>query len=200
MKLNLKENINKIPAVIYILFLSGLGFVIGVLTIGLWRENWLVSENILEQDLICRINKLCIDKRALFFLCLGRRLRAFFLLFLLGFSSVNVFSNVMFFFLYGLYMGSVIELFALSYGWQGIMMYLALVLPQGIFYSLGFVILGCWCWNLEKITTTIVNRKAEKMKRVRGVSHVVAAFILVFLGCAAESYISLEFFFLIFKR
>ena len=198
MKLDLKGKVYKIPSVILVLLISGFGFVTGVLTVGLGQENWLVSEKILEQDFICRINEICIDKRALFFLCLGRRLRAFFLLFLLAFSSVNVFSNVLFFFLHGLYVGSVMELFTVRYGWQGIMMYLSLVLPQGIFYVLGFVILGCWCWNLEKITITVVNRKAEKVKKVRGITRVVIAFLLIFLGCAAESYISLEIFYLFF--
>ena len=198
MKLDLKGKVYKIPSVILILLISGFGFVTGVLTIGLGQENWLVSEKILEQDFICRINEICIDKRALFFLCLGRRLRTFFLLFLLAFSSVNVFSNVLFFFLHGLYVGSVMELFTVRYGWQGIMMYLSLVLPQGIFYVLGFVILGCWCWNLEKIAITVVNRKAEKVKKVRGISRVATAFLLIFLGCAAESYISLEIFYLFF--
>lgn len=199
LRLNLKENANKIPTVSYILFISGLGFMIGVLTVGLRQENWLVSGNILEQDFICRIRELSIDKRALFFLCLGKRLRAFFILFLLAFSSVNIFSNILFFALHGWYVGSVMELFAVRYGWQGIMMYLSLVLPQGILYVLGFVLLGCWCWNLENMATTVVNRKVEKMKKIKGVSRVIIALLFVFGGCVLESYLSLEIFFLFFK-
>lgn len=198
LKFNLKENTSKIPSVIYVLFIGGLGFVTGVLTIGLKQGNWLVSGNVLEQDFICRINELCIDKRALFFLCLGKRLRAFFILFLLAFSSVNVFSNVLFFFLHGLYIGSLVELFAVRYGWQGIVMYLSLVAPQGIFYVPGFVILGCWCWNLEKITTAVMGRKKEKVKKVSGILRVAVAFILILLGCIVECCISIDLYSLFF--
>ena len=198
LRLNLKENANKIPAVIYILLISGVGFIIGVLTIGLKQENWLISGDILEQDFIYRIKELSIDKRALFFLCLGKRLRAFFILFLLAFSSVNRFSNVLFFILYGWYVGSIIELFAVRYGWQGIMMYLSLVLPQGILYVLGFVILGCWCWNLENMVAKTVNQKVEKVKKINGISRIIIAFLFVFVGCVLESYISLEIFLLFF--
>ena len=198
MKQNLKKITSRIPSVIYILFFGALGFVIGVLKIGLWQENWLVSGGILAPDFIDRIHELCVDKRALFFLCLGRRLRAFFILFLLAFSTVNVFSNMFFFWLYGVYIGSVMELFVVRYGWQGIMMYVSLVFPQGIFYTLGFVILGCWCLNLEKTVASALNKKLEKAKKVRGVSRLTAAFLFILLGSLLESFMCLEIFQLFF--
>ena len=72
----------KIPPMIWILILSILGFVIGTLTIAFRQENWLIKEGILNEEFIYDTESLMIDKRALFFLCFGRRIRAFFLLFL----------------------------------------------------------------------------------------------------------------------
>ena len=194
----MKRIINRIPPIVFIMILSVLGFVTGILTIVLWQENWLISGEILEQEFIYKIRNMNIDKRALFFLCLGKRLRAFFILFLLAFSSVNIFSNVLFFLLSGLYVGSVMELFAVRYGMQGILIYLSLVLPQGIFYVIGFMTLGCYCLKLEKIPVLSSNIKVEKLKRTGDRGKIVAAFIFIFGGILLESYVNLEIFFLAF--
>ncbi len=190
----MKKVINKIPAVLLIFIISTLGFIIGVLTIALWQENWLVNEEILNREFIYRIKDLNIDKRALFFLCLGKRLRAFFILFLLAFSTVNIFVNIIFFSLSGLYIGGIMELFAIRYGMQGIVMYLSLVLPHGIFYVTGFIILGCWCFNLQRNTISALNKKKEKLKRIRDVGRLGIAFIFILIGIILECFVNLEIF------
>lgn len=189
---------NRIPPILFIILISILGFISGVLTIALWQENWLVNEGILNQEFIYEIKDLNIDKRALFFLCLGKRLRAFFILSLLAFSVVNVFSNTVFFLLNGFYIGSMMELFAIRYGMQGIMMYLSLTLPQGFFYIIGFITLGCWCLNLEKktIDIPITNRNAEKLQRGGKKGRLIIAFLIILVGIILESFVNLEFFLL----
>ena len=166
----------------------------GVLTIALWQENWLVSEKILEQDFICRINEFCIDKRALFFLCLEKRLGAFFLLFLLAFSSVNVWANIFFSFLNGLYMGSIIELMSMRYGIQGILMYMLLVLPHGFFYTVGYLKLGCWCLKIEKSIYEELRKKEAKVRYFKNKGSLIAALVWVLLGVVLESYVNLKIF------
>ena len=188
---------NRIPPILLILFMSVLGFITGVLTIALWQENWLVNEGILNQDFIYKIEDLNIDKRALFFLCFGKRLRAFFLLFLLAFSSVNVFTNVIFFFLNGLYIGSIMELFIIRYGMQGLLMYLFFVLPQGIFYMIGFLVLGCWCLGQERVGNER-RKKKEKIQTVKDQGRLGVSFMFVFVGIILESYVNSKIFFLIF--
>ena len=193
---------NRIPPILLILFMSILGFITGVLTIALWQENWLVNEGILNQDFIYKIEDINIDKRALFFLCFGKRLRAFFLLFLLAFSSVNVFTNVIFFFLNGLYIGSIMELFIIRYGMQGLLMYLSFVLPQGIFYMIGFLVLGCWCLGQERVGNERVGnerrKKKEKIQTVKDQGRLGVSFMFVFVGIILESYVNSKIFFLIF--
>lgn len=193
--ISLKKIQNKIPSIIWIIALSVLGFVIGTLTIALRQENWLIHEGILNQEFICNIESISIDKRALFFLCLGRRIRAFFLLLLLSFSSVNIFMNCVFFLINGFYTGSILELFAIRYGMQGIGMYFTMVFPQGICYALGFGILGCWCLNQEKIQGNVQNKKIGKLKNIRSGKVLIMSFFMILIGIILESYINPKIFF-----
>lgn len=186
----------KIPPIFLLMLLSGFGFFIGVFSLALWQGNFLVSDNVLGQEFMYQIADLRIDKRALFFLCFWKRFRAFFLLFLLAFSSVNLFTNVVFFFLNGLYIGSMMELFAMRYGVQGILMYLSFVLPQGIFYVIGFLSLGCWCLKLEWTQDNFVNRKIGKIKTGLNKKTLIVAFLFILAGVLLESFINSEIFFL----
>ena len=185
----------KIQPTVIVLFFCILGFLTGVFTLALWHENFLVAENVLGQDFLYSISDVEIDKRALFFLSLERRLRAFFLLFLLTFSSVNFFCNIVFFFLNGLYVGSIIELFTIRYGLQGILIYLSFVLPQGVFYVMGFLTLGCWCLRLEMKQGKNMNKKVGKIKTEFNKKELVIAFLLVFIGILMESFVNPKIFF-----
>ena len=185
---------NSITPIIWILALSSLGFVMGTLTIAVGQENWLIKEGILNQEFISNTELLIIDKRALFFLCLGRRIRAFFLLLLLSFSSVNIFFNSFFFLISGIYTGSIMELFSIRYGMQGIGMYFTMIFPQGIFYVLGFWILGCWCLNQEKLQSNTKNKKLKKLRNIKNKRSVFIAFLLVLIGIILESYVNPKIF------
>lgn len=185
---------NRISPILFIIFIGVIGFITGVMTIALWQENWLISNGVLEQEFVYKIEDLNIDKRALFFLCFGKRLRAFFILFLLAFSSINVFANIIFFLLSGLYIGSIMEVFTIRYGMQGIFMYLSFTLPQGIFYILGFLSLGCWCLNLEKTQGTTVDRKMEKLRKINDKRRLVCSLVLILTGILLESYVNTKIF------
>lgn len=188
----MKKILNTIPSVLLIVIIALSGFIIGVLTIVFGMEKQLLSQEIISQELLGQIKNLTIDKRAVFFLCLGKRLRVFLVLFLLAFSKVNVFVNFLFFFLNGFYMGSVMEVFAVRYGMQGIAAYLSLTLPQGIFYIIGFMLLGCWCLNLEKIT--ISHKNMEKIKKAGDRVRFIISFLMIFIGIVFESYVNPEVF------
>jgi len=183
----------RISPILLIFIISILGFISGILTIALWQENWLITDGILNQDYIYKIEELTIDKRALFFLCLEKRLRAFLLLFLLAFSSVNIFTNVLFFFLHGLYIGSVMELLVIRYGMQGFCMYASFILPQGIFYFIGYLSLGCWCLKMEKGAGGERSDKKEKIQQFRNKGQLLLSFISVLIGIMLESYVNSYF-------
>lgn len=185
----------EIPPIILIAFVVFVGFIAGVLSIALWKENWLISEGILNSEFISDITELKIDKRALFFLCLGRRMRAFFLLFLLSFSSVNSWVNFAFFLLSGFFAGSVVEILTIRYGMQGIAMYFTMIFPQGLCYILGFLILGCWCLKRESIERSLRERKIQKIRKIENKKAIIISCVLILAGIIIESYINPKIFF-----
>lgn len=185
----------EIPPIILITFVVFVGFIAGVLSIALWKENWLISEGILNSEFISDITELKIDKRALFFLCLGKRMRAFFLLFLLSFSSVNSWVNFAFFLLSGFFAGSVVEILTIRYGMQGIAMYFTMIFPQGLCYILGFLILGCWCLKRESIERSLRERKIQKIRKIENKKAIIISCVLILVGIIIESYINPKIFF-----
>ena len=166
----------EIPPIILIAFVVFVGFIAGVLSIALWKENWLISEGILNSEFISDITELKIDKRALFFLCLGRRMRAFFLL-------------------SGFFAGSVVEILTIRYGMQGIAMYFTMIFPQGLCYILGFLILGCWCLKRESIERSLRERKIQKIRKIENKKAIIISCVLILAGIIIESYINPKIFF-----
>lgn len=194
----MKKIRDKISPLILLGIVCAAGIVSGIVTIAFWQENWLITEGILNQDFISKIEELIIDKRALFFLCLEKRLSAFLLLFLLAFSSINIVINILFLFLNGLYIGSILELLTIRYGMQGTFMYLAFVFPQGIFYAMGYLILGCWCLSLERNTKGQKNKKRDKVCQFTDKGRLMIALLFIVIGIVLESYVNLKILKMIF--
>ena len=188
----------KIPSIVVLLTIGCIGFLAGVLTISLWQENWLLRNNIMEKDFVETIQSLSVDKRALFFLCLGKRLRAFFLLFLLSFSSVNVFCVLSYFWFCGFSIGSILELLIIRYGIQGVFLYLSFIVPQGVFYVLSTLVLGCWCLNGENGIKGQRNRKIQKICHGKKKKLLLLSLLMIFLGAYLESNINKKFFLMFF--
>lgn len=188
-----------VTPLVYILLITFIGFITGVLSIALWKENFFFGDGILEQKFIFKIQDVNMDKRALFFLCLGRRLRAFFLLFLLAYSSVNVLSNTLFFSLNGFYIGSVMELLAIRYGIQGLWIYMGMIFPQGIFYAFGFACLGCWCLNMEVRQEQGIRGKVKKIQNSIDWKKILLSLGAILLGIILESYVNVFFYKILIK-
>lgn len=138
-------------------FISIFGFMLGTVMVSLWQDNLFFQNCILDSDFIHEIGNLYVDKRALFFLCLEKRLRAFFVMILMSSSVWNWGTVLFFFFFHGFAVGSMVELMIIRYGWQGIMLYFSAIFPQSIFYILGYLILGCWCLRRGKRTFADMN-------------------------------------------
>lgn len=176
----------KVAPFICIITISVLGFITGVICIALWQENWLLKENVLNMEAIHDMQHIYMDKRALFFLCLGKRLRAFFVLVFMSFTSMN-FCSVLFYYCFrGFAVGSVVELLLIQYGMQGGLLYLSCVLPQAVLYVPGYMCVGCWC----------LQQKANAKRQ--GISRLMIAFILILLGIIMESFWEQKFFFMFF--
>ena len=171
-----------------------LGFVTGVLVVALGKDNFLLNDGILNSEFLMKMQDINVDKRSLFFLCLGERLRAFILMVLLAYSTINVFYCNLYFALQGFYIGSVMELLAIRYGGYGMFLYLGMIFPHGIFYGLGFLCLGCWCLQLEKTSETGIRRKVEKLRDNSNRIKVWIALGFILVGVILESYVNLGIF------
>ena len=171
-----------------------LGFVAGVLMVAFGSENFLISDGILNDEFMLKMQNIYVDKRNFFFMCLGERLRTFFLMFLLAYSSVNIFYCNLFFGLQGFFIGSVMELLAVRYGGKGIFIYLEMIFPQGILYALGFLCLGCWCLHLEENSEIGVRKKMVKIQSGASKKKPWIALALILTGVILESYVNVELF------
>ena len=184
-------NVKKSLSIPFIVFVSMIGFMLGIMMISLWQDNLFFQEQILNADFIGEINNIYVDKRALFFLCLKKRLCAFFIMLLLSTSVWNITFVLSFFVFQGFAVGSIVEILIIRYGWQGLVLYFSMVFPQCICYLLGYFILGYWCLYREK------ERKQSDLDKV-SMGKVLVAFSLNLLGIYIESVFSLKIFSLFF--
>lgn len=182
------KKIKSLPPIIYLSIIYTISFLAGcccLIVIGNISE---VSYFYLEEDFFHRLNNITVNNNALFVLCLWKRLScAFFLILLsysilgkgvcLGFASFVAFSN-----------GFLLEGLIVKYGVQGILIYLAAILPQGILYGTGYTLLLISCIHMNKV------RKSEReLMNERGMYkiRVGLAIIIIILGCIGEGYLNL---------
>lgn len=126
------------------------GFLFGSILTSLTRDHWLAIIPWLDPDTFWKIEELDVNKRALFFLVIEKRLGAFFLFWLLSKSIFGRLVNVVFFFLQGFFVGLVMELMIIKYGIRGMFFYFGMIFPQGLCYLLGYFILGLLFWKRSK--------------------------------------------------
>ena len=185
-------NVNKILSMPFLVFVGMIGFLLGIMMISLWQDNIFFQEQVLNADFIFEINNLYVDKRALFFLCLRKRLSAFFIMLLLSTSAWNVAIVLSFFVFQGFAVGSIVEVLIIQYGCQGIMLYFSTVFPQCICYSCGYFMLGYWCLNRG-------NHRSQMDLNKMGFRKVFIAFVVNLLGIYLESVFSLKIFSIFFN-
>lgn len=136
-----RESTYNIPGLaIAALFVTG--YLAGIACVCFLQDTWLQQWNFFGLKLLQQAEHFQIDKTALFFLCIRKRLSAFFLLWLLSFSSVRWISTGGFFLFSGLAAGTVMEALAIRYGIRGLGFYLALILPQALCYVPAFFTIG----------------------------------------------------------
>ena len=176
----------KIPSLPCISVICTVGFLLGIVMLSLWQDNLFFQNEILNIDFINEMNHVYVDKRALFFLCMRKRLRAFFVLTIMSVSVWNLSIVLSFFAFQGFAVGAIMELLVIRYGGKGFIVYLASVFPHGILYLWGYFILGCWCLNAK-------TREADDKKK--GV--LLASFMIILGGIYLESMFSLKIFLMI---
>ena len=54
----MNQSRDRISPLLLIIIISILGFVIGIFTIAIWQDNWLITNGILNQDFMYKIDEL----------------------------------------------------------------------------------------------------------------------------------------------
>ncbi len=155
-----------------------LGFLGGMLW-ALLDERWMELSILLGWDRLWKIGQMEIDKRALFFLVCGKRLRAFFILWVFSLTVLRRGMAFGFFFFWGLSTGIAVQLLALLYGGWSLLLYPALVLPQILFYVPAFWGMGSLC----------IKEEAPGRKEM---AESLGFLMLLLAGGAAEAWVGLE--------
>ncbi|MGN1314186.1 MAG: stage II sporulation protein M [Lachnospiraceae bacterium] len=169
--------------ILLILFL--LCFFIGLFFSSLTRESQIWDMTGLEPVYLGKIEHLSIDKGMLFFLTAGKRLRTFFLLWLLSHSVLNRPITLFSFAYWGISAGAVSELLIIKYGFKGILLYFGLVFPQTLFYMPGYLLLGNYCLKYLPPLT-----EKEKGGGRRKLECLLASFGLLLVGVISECWIN----------
>ena len=169
-----------------ILLFTG-GFSAGIVWVSLGREGWLLAALQLEPDFLWKIEQISVDKRALFFLTAGKRLRAFFLLWILSYSLFRRVGTLGYFLYGGLCAGCVMELLIIKYGIKGLLFYLGLIFPQALFYIPGYMLMGNFC--LRRARGYGMPQKAGQKKNLGRAGLVLG---ILMAGTFLESYVNPE--------
>ena len=151
-------------------------------------KNILLDFNIYSPEFFNKLKNITVDKRAVFFIALGKQLRSFGLLLLLSTSVIGPFVFLAYTVFQGVAIGASLEILTIIYGISGIGIYSYLVLPQGIFYFLAYSILlvqGTKKKEKEEKTPLFSGGKNEKRKKI------ILSLFLLGIGALTEAYCNL---------
>ena len=179
-----KIDVRTIPAQIILLFLFALGFLAGVIITFLNAGRPLTQIYVNVANLFYQLENISVDKNALLFITLGKHLRNYIFLIIIINSSVRLPIFLSYTALKGFFIGASIELLLITYGIMGMGMYALLVLPQGIFYFLGYstlLVQGMKAGKRGEHNSLSYDKK-NRMRKL------AIALLLITIGSVTEAY------------
>lgn len=186
-----KNRVRVSPRVwLMVLFLGG--FLLGAV-VAIKKEALFPHKNIFTMEYFSELRNITMDSGVVLLLALWKRLRSFFLFLLLSSSVIGIWYLAFFILSFGFSVGITLEILILNFGITGAGIYLLIILPQGIFYFLGYSIL--WIREIKRKRRNgeyfMIQEERKKEKR----QLLIALFLLIF-GSISEAY--LNFFSLLF--
>ncbi len=172
-----------IPLFLLIFFIGFSGGVLWVLV----DERWMDLAAFLGWNQIWKIEQMEVDKRALFFLICGKRLRAFFILWIFSLTRFRKRIAIVFFLFWGFSTGIAAQLLAICYGEWSLLLYPGVLLPQLFFYIPAFLGMGGLCMK---------EKESEKKELMESLLY----FLLILGGAGVEAWVGSELLKLIVER
>lgn len=111
------------------------GLVLGILFVDLWGETYLGGSTFLEQQMLPTIRATTFDSRSLLFYLCKDRIAGFLLFWLLGCTAFGWITQLFLFGWTGFAAGAFMSMFLVQMGLVGVLIFLAMLLPQWILYA-----------------------------------------------------------------
>lgn len=121
-------------------FFSGL--LLGILFVDLWGDTYLGGSKFLENEMLPTIRQTTFDARSLFFYLCKDRTAGFLLFWLLGYTAFGWITQLLLFAWIGFAGGAFMSLFVVNMGLAGVLIFLAMLLPQWIFYAVSLWVMA----------------------------------------------------------
>lgn len=178
-------------------------FAVGILMPIIWQRLFGVKTEIVSPEVLNGLAGMQWDYRAVFFKCLWNRASIFILLPILMLIEIGTWVLRVYLSWFAFTMGVLMETFVLQYGFMGMLLFLAGIFPQYIFYVLAYYGLYRICLRIQNRKNPIEYNSAHMKGRKKNNWFVQILMLLgvVITGCAFESYVNpfiLKFFLKIF--
>ncbi|MFI3212661.1 MAG: hypothetical protein R3Y24_04900 [Eubacteriales bacterium] len=185
-KIKRKRNLT----VSFFFFLFGISFLVGIAMVFLWEDEFINHDSFLRAELMESINGLEVDFSKMLYLCIQNRLVKIIFLMILSFTNIGGMILCVVTSWMGCLAGMLLEILSLRYGLKGILLFIAGVFPQFIFYSVAYIGLintRKKIWKEYYDTSYYGGIKSSKLKQWMKIVLVLVVFIL---GIITEVYIN----------
>lgn len=177
------------------LFLFLFGFILGIVIINCWKEQFLTEGSMLNEMALARLKYLEVNKTSFLIYVLKKRLSSIWMLALLSTTFLGVIAVYGYMIWLGAGMGFLLSAFIMQYGVKGILLFLAGTFPQYILYIPAMLLLLAWGRQLTvKLYFPQKDISGQYMNRQQAVFRFFIRLLIlhgvVITGCLLESYVN----------
>lgn len=175
----------------FFFFLFILFFIVGIITVFLVEDQFIDHETFLRIGTLERLQEIEVDATKMLYLCIRERIIGMLLLILFAFTNIGNVLLVFFVSGMGCMAGMLLEVLSLRYGIKGILLFVAGVFPQYLFYSLAFILLlQVKYQGAYHRMGSDYHKGMEQHEQIKKVVQLSGVLFIVFVGVLAESYIN----------
>ena len=175
------------------------GFLIGLALIHIGQERFVGNSQFLDSVRVERVGSLALDRQGLFGYSLWQRLWPAGLLCLLAAAGIGGAAAFVFLTWCGFCAGAILSVLSLRYGIRGVLLFAGGIVPQVFLLVPAYLMLLEWCVTFRRSGYGKDGRslgikaslgRSEEKGMARRERCLLPAFLLLGMGCLAESYIN----------
>lgn len=163
------------------------GLVLGILFVDLWGDTYLGGSAFLEQKMLPTIRETTFDSRSLLFYLCKDRVASFLLFWLFGYTAFGWITQLFLFGWTGFAAGAFMSMFLVQMGLGGVLVFLAMLLPQWFFYAASMWLMAEAVFARGGKNRIMESRAALKEKEKQYVKRILLSGMFLALGMVLES-------------